>query len=243
MMPFAAALFGARGKIDPYWDQVVSLHGFPGTNGQTTTVDESRFAHPTTLNSNTQVSTAQSVFGGTSALFDGNNDWLSTFNYAEYNIGSQEFPMEVWVRPNAIGAQQCIADKYAPSASASNWQWMLSILASGLVEFRYWDAAGNARVTTTSTPISAGAWTNIMVDRDSTGKLRIYLNGTMRGSNTWTGADANFRSSTVAFIIGTTVNGTLDFAGYMDEWRWTIGKARYASDAGFTVPTAPFPRG
>jgi len=61
----------------------------------------------------------------------------------------------------------------------------------------------------------------------------------MEGKVTITGALFN---SSEPFRIGRRPDGTAnDWQGRFDEIRVTKGIARYASDAGFTVPTAAYP--
>jgi hypothetical protein len=52
-----------------------------------------------------------------------------------------------------------------------------------------------------------------------------------------TGFSYNFNDVTATLDIGSAT-----FGGWIDELRITKGVARYASDGGFTVPTAAFPR-
>lgn len=70
--------------------------------------------------------------------------------------------------------------------------------------------------------------------------MRLYFNGTMVASKAGaTGENADIAST---MGIGRAANGGIAFQGHIDEVRITKGVARYASDAGFTVPAAAFPR-
>jgi hypothetical protein len=96
---------------------------------------------------------------------------------------------------------------------------------------------------TTSNTASSPAldtWGHIAIDKDATGKCRMYVNGVMLGSVT--PADSSMFDSTAALEIGRLFGATANLSGWMDELRITKGVARYASDAGFTVPSAAFPR-
>jgi hypothetical protein len=82
-------------------------------------------------------------------------------------------------------------------------------------------------------------WYHVAVDKDAAGKIRIYVNGVMKGSAT--PANSAFHNSTAVMRVGRDSNTARWFNGWIDEVRVTKGVARYASDGGFSVPTAAFP--
>jgi hypothetical protein len=68
----------------------------------------------------------------------------------------------------------------------------------------------------------------------------MYVNGTTVSTSATTHTIYN---PSLAIGIGANSSGSGSFlAGYIDELRITKGVARYASDSGFAVPTAAFPR-
>ncbi|MGE3298622.1 MAG: phage tail protein, partial [Porticoccaceae bacterium] len=71
---------------DPYWNNVVALLHMDGTNGSTTFTDQK--GHTFTATGNAQISTAQSKFGGASALFDGTGDLVSSADHADWALGA-----------------------------------------------------------------------------------------------------------------------------------------------------------
>jgi hypothetical protein len=78
------------------------------------------------------------------------------------------------------------------------------------------------------------------VDRDSGGTMRIYADGVMLASITQSGLSLRNGDGLLEIGYATGVGYYLD--GWIDEVRITKGVARYASNSGFTVPTAAFPR-
>lgn len=89
--------------------------------------------------------------------------------------------------------------------------------------------------------MTTGVWYHVAADKDATGKIRLYVDGVMLGSAT--PANSAIFNSTAGLGIGAQgANGNVDMAGWLDEVRITKGVARYASDSGFTVPTAAYPR-
>jgi Concanavalin A-like lectin/glucanases superfamily len=98
-----------------------------------------------------------------------------------------------------------------------------------------------APTDTTGAGMTTGVRYHVAVDKDATGKIRIYVDGVMYGSST--PANSAFFSSTAPLTIGAqSSSGLVDMDGWLDDVRITKGVARYASDGGFTVPTSAFPR-
>ena len=97
---------------------------------------------------------------------------------------------------------------------------------------------------TTNTAIMSGGtvaqniWQHVCADFDGT-KYRLYLNGVMVGSSTTL---MTIYAPAKNLVIGGNSDASLIYHGWIDEVRLTKGVARYASDAGFAVPTSAFPR-
>jgi len=69
---------------------------FNGTNGSTTMTDNSKNNLTVTSVNGAAISTAQSKFGGSSVLFDGTNDYLTTNTNANLALESANFTIEGW---------------------------------------------------------------------------------------------------------------------------------------------------
>jgi len=217
---------------DQHWANVVLLCGFNGADGATTTSDDSNSAHALTFVGNAQIDTAESKFGGASLLLDGSGDRLTASDSDDWALGGQ-WTVECWVRwitldsnnRGIIGQDGGIANGWTLTGSAT----------IGEISF----AVGASVYTTSGAGMTTGVWYHVAADMDGSGKLRIYLDGVMKGS-AFPSAVGN---STAALGIGAQRStGTVDMNGWLDELRITNGAARYASDSGFTVPTAAYPR-
>jgi hypothetical protein len=72
-----------------------------GTNGSTVFRDDNGIIGSTpkaiTANGNAQISTAQSKFSGSSALFDGTGDFLLLGHNTDLNFGPNNFTVEFWI--------------------------------------------------------------------------------------------------------------------------------------------------
>jgi hypothetical protein len=87
-----------RTRVDPFSANVSLMLHFDGANGSTTFVDSSPNNFTVTRAGDAVISTAQSRFGGSSVVFDGDSDYLSAgFNDA-FAFGTSDFTIEVWYR-------------------------------------------------------------------------------------------------------------------------------------------------
>jgi hypothetical protein len=99
-------------------------------------------------------------------------------------------------------------------------------------------------VTSSGAGLTTGIWYHLAVDKDNSGKIRLYRNGVPVGSAT--PADSSiYHLPTYELTIGHNTWYGIGSAlnGWLDELRITKRKARYHTDAGFTPPTHAFPRG
>lgn len=205
-----------------------TLMHFDGTSGSTTMTDSAIAPHTFTAFGDAQLSTAQSVFGGSSLLLDGTGDYVqTTTNLNDFIFGSDDFTIECWVK-TSVG-NKSIIDFYTTSQPG----WQVFLTSGGNIQF----------YVSTSILISAGSvtdgnWHHVAVCRSSA-VLRIFIDGTLNGS---VGFTQNLSHSSTVFAIGgqvATRNPSYDFNGYIDEVRVLKGVGVYS--ANFTVPTAPLP--
>lgn len=221
---------------DSYFSNVVLLLSGDGTDGATTTTDESPTTpHTVTFNGNAQIDTAQKKFGTASYLFDGTGDYLSIPSNADFQLANS-FTVELWVRFNVVAGASFIS-KW-PSTAGIN-EWTFNYNANTLTWWLYF--ANTATQVVGSWTPSANTWYHICADRESGGPTRVYVNGVMIAKNTSV-TTTSLQTGVTAVNIGRQSDGTAAFNGWIDEIRVTKGIARYASDSGFTVPTAAYPR-
>ena len=218
---------------DPYWNNVVALLHCDGTNGSTTFTDQK--SHTFTATGNAQISTAQSKFGGASALFDGTGDLVSSADHADWALGAGDWTIECWVRPASTAAQCVILHKRASSAVYGPF---------GI----YMDAGGKAgflisvdgstwgvNILTGTGIFVAGTWAHVAFCR-SGNNYYAFVNGTSAGTASLAGA---LFANTAPLCIGANGDASVSFNGNIDDVRITKGAARYT--AAFTPPAAAFP--
>lgn len=224
----------AAGPTDPDFANVsLLLHG-DGANGSTTIIDSSSAARSATIIGDTQISTAQSKFGGSSIAFDGTGDALTFPDSDDFYLPS-DFTIETFLYANSWPSTVYLFGQYQTADFAPVVGYFANgnpgILASSN------NSSAFLLVTSSGTPLATGAWHHVAWVR-SGNRWSIYVNGTERliaASNSGTPYN-----STGAFRIGNLITtNNFPFNGYIDEFRITRGVARY--QANFTPPTAPFP--
>ncbi len=210
---------------DTDWNYVVLLAHFDGFNGSTIFTDSSRYAHTLVRFGTPTISTVQSKFGGASLSCDGTGDYLRSLAYPEMIIPTNgDYTIEAWVYSTVSGAKDIFTWGPAP-------YWNVWKNSSNFLVFY---GNGADRITG-ATAIANNTWYHVAISRSS-GTYRLFLNGVSQGgwANTTGVGEAEF-------WIGGWPSGGAEWAGYIDEVRFTNGVSRYTNN--FTPSTAPFAGG
>ena len=184
-----------------------------------------------------QVDTAQSKFGGASALFDGTDDNLFLTSYSDLNFGTNSFTIEFWVRANVVGN-----DRVVIASNVAAWGTGACGIAGGGssswgIRFFSWDynSSGSALVADPNA-LSTGVWVHYAVVRNGN-SWALYKDGTSVSTATWSGSVNLGNNGTRIGLLGWATGSTYSWNGWIDELR--ISKtARYTSN--FSVATTPF---
>lgn len=215
---------------DPYYDKVILLMHMDGANGSTSFVDET--GKTITPAGDAQISTAQSVFGGASGVFDGTGDYLSVSDNSEFAFGTGDFTIEAKVRPTADGVGYLFGVGAPSPSQGFNFQFRNT--ANGNV-VRFFDHSIPSGVNGTEI-VASGVWNDVSLSRAS-GVLRAFVGGVkcLEVAN-----NSDFTDTTYV-MVGANPSPTPDgtSAAFIEELRVTKGVARYVSD--YTVPSAAFP--
>jgi len=216
---------------DPYFSNVQLLLHMDGTDGSTTIIDHSQNAFSPTVFGNAQIDTAQSKFGGASLLLDGTGDYLSYADNAAFALGSGDFTIEFWARPNGLGAGD-----FNMLTHGDNGGWMVRRNGSTVT---FYASTGNAGTTMFDKvgfgTLSNLTWHHIAVTRQGT-TFRGFLDGVMTSFGT---SSLAIWDPTVALQVGALAGSTGGrFNGWIDDVRLTVGAARYT--AAFTPPAETF---
>lgn len=168
---------------------------------------------------------------------------------ANLNIGASSYTIEGFWRFDSIPTtdEYVLASQWSDTDSQRGWKLSYD---STTDTFRFMVSTdGIAETTLLDYPfeIEQQKWYHIAVTRDvvsGVGTWRFFLNGTQLGVDKVD--SATYHNSTTAFGIGchmttgTTIDTSSAFDGWLDEFRFTNGLARYTSD--FVPTTALFGR-
>lgn len=217
---------------------IKSLLHFDGINNGVSFVDES--AKIWTAAGNAITSTTQKKFGLAAGYFDGNGDYITTPDHADFVIGSGDFTVDLWIFPSAnafVGF--CSQSTNGNTASVTSFYFGRDYSTSKL---RGTISNGTSLFNVLSTTLLSNilnVWTHVALERYGT-SLNIYVNGVKEGTT-------NIGAITVPDVASALRIGYLDptlgayYAGYIDEFRFS-NIARYQG-ANFTVPTGPYAGG
>jgi hypothetical protein len=210
---------------DPDFANVIVLIGGNGEDASTIILDEGNEHKTITVTGNAQIDTAVKKFGSGAVYFDGTGDWLGfPFGDADFNLPPM-WTHEAWVNFASTSGQPSIFGVWNTPFSG----YQLRYTAGSLDWFCF-----NGTNFSGSFSPDTETWYHIAIDRDGT-TTRLYVNGVMIASTT--GAQSG--TADIEFTVGAAASL---FNGWIDEYRFTSGVARYASDSGYTTPTSAFPR-
>lgn len=222
---------------DPFFDDVVFLSGFEGTDTSTSFVDESSYARTVTGNGNAQIDTAQFRHGASSLLLDGTGDYLTSADAAELELGSGDWTIEGSFRWNTDPAVwHFLVGKYASDTNNRSYAIFYNSFGNELNLLLSSNGSSNVSKIVYSWSPTLGQWYDIAADWDGT-TYRLYIDGAV--VNTGTTLVALY-DGTSDFLIGAHDSGTEPFDGWVDEVRITKGVARYAG--AYTPAVDAFPR-
>jgi hypothetical protein len=227
---------------DPYFSNVSLLLKTDGANNSTTFTDSGPNNLAISRLGNTKISTMQSKYGGSSAFFDGTDDYLAVAANNAFEFGTGDFTIESWV--------------YLTNSSTS-YQVVASIAwGTKALQIRYGDAGFGYKlqVTVQSAPASVvwstaatqtthrNTWVHLAFSRTS-GVCRLFVDGVVQNINNGANpstypftsfTDASNVTGNIGLAVGANRAGTSALFGYLDDIRITKGFARYTTN--FTPP-------
>lgn len=225
---------------DPYAEDVVLLLHCDGADGSTVFTDNSYLQNTVTANGNAVISTAQSKFGGASGYFDGSTGYLAVADTDALNlgVGGVPFTAEMWLYPEPAAASRVFFSRNGGDTASWNTpnslqiEWWLD--ASNAMRFVFKTQSGFAELLADAT-VEPNQWTHVAATYDGT-TTKIFINGVKQNAE----STASYAASTgnITHTIGME-GGAYYFPGYIDDFRVTLGVARYT--ANFAPPTAAFP--
>jgi hypothetical protein len=199
-----------------------------------------RTANTITTLGDAKVSTAQSQFGGASALFDGTGDKLTIPYSSDLTLSTTDWTVEYWIRiisqtggyTNTVGMwDDTTGDGVAYYFSCNMYDTTRSM------GIQYFYGGTNSGPITFGSTLTTGTWQHhAFVKNGNT--LTAYKDGTSQGTHDMTGRTISPSNQTnlTSLKIGGLVSGGY-FNGYLDEIRIS-NTARYTTT--FTPSASAF---
>ena len=152
------------------------------------------------------------------------------------DVSATDLTLEFFVRPAQVASRACMIDWRSALTSYGIFIGQQSATPDK-VSFRVGDSNDAAwEFSRDTASISVDTWVHVALTRQGN-TLRAFWGGTQ------VGADGTFSGSiyinSADLFIGALRDGNGSYDGWIDEFRLTVGVARYT--ANFTPPTAPFP--
>jgi hypothetical protein len=209
------------------------------TNGSTSFVDSSGNSLTCTGSGGITHSTAQAKLGASSMVLDGSDDIITVQAHASlFDVADGDFTVDFWIRPASgmitttsatwffSGTQdQNLSMAYSHGSTQSLEAWASTNGSS-------WNIVGDAgtNVWGTNNSLTANAWQHLALVRS--GNLwKIFRNGTQEASVSSSGTVTDEMQN--GLTIGQHGGGAYRVEGYIDEFRFSKGIARWTSN--FTV--------
>lgn len=232
---------------DPFFDSVVLLMHFEGPNDGTDFIDDSKYHHaisntdgaPTLSTTDPAVGDAKGVFGDASF---GESDAVGIpagFPGDEFDLNTRLFTMEFRLKILAApGFVMFIFNRW-PAAPGQVFAFLMG--ADRILQWHVSETGSDDFNDLNSPALTIGTWYAVAVDYDGT-DYRMYIDGAMVDKKSGVTRDIK-DDNTTGILIGrqSPVSAGNYMAAEMDELRWTMDHARYASDSGYVVATEPFP--
>lgn len=206
-----------------------------GVGSSTTFIDSRSTGSPNicTAAGNTQIDTSQSKFGGSSGLFDGNGDYISIPDSADWDL-TGDFTIDCWIRLSAIGKEHTMCAR----VGGGNAEILMRIDGSNRLDCFIRSGTGGGAILGRLQPTdthTTGVWYHIAYVRSGS-NFYLFRNGVQLATTTSATAGGN-----TAFAL--SVGGRSDSApdsvtGWLDEFRLSKGIARWTG--AFTPPVAPY---
>ena len=214
---------------DAFYSQTsLALH-FDGANGSATYTDSSANSlTPSATGGAFSLSTTQSKFGGASVYFPPGVFCSITYaSSALFGTGTGDFTAECWCYRTGNTSGGTYASLFSIGFAQP---WALYLNSTGAIGISF---SGALPSVYSSSPLSLNAWDHVALVR-SGNVWQIYKNGVSFLSVT---NSINCGTSR-QLIVGEPGASIESIRGYVDEFRFTKGVARYTGN--FTPPTEAF---
>lgn len=223
----------ANASVDDSY--TVSLLHFNGTNNSTTFTDES--GKSWSPSGNAVISTAQSVFGGASGYFDGNNStYITTADSDDYYFGTGDWTVDFRYRPISLPSGSNLNMLYEQYGGNNTDDIYIFIYGNGNLYLQVYVGSSLIINEANTAGMSINNWYHIALTR-SGNTWRMFVNGSEIGA-AYSNSSAMPNISSPLYIGNDPNNAGRGVNGYIDELRISKGIGRFTTN--FTPPTSEY---
>ena len=169
---------------------------------------------------------------GDAFQFDGVSGYINMGNSGNLNFGTMPFSLEAWFNWNGGGGTRANniirKSNYGPGAGSGYWLRT----GAGKLEFSVGATTQSEGQSIITAPISTGVWHHAVATKDSSGNLKLYIDGESQGTILRQSPESN-STSEAPFLIGAwSLGGGASefFNGEIDEVS-VYGRALSTSEA------------
>jgi photosystem II stability/assembly factor-like uncharacterized protein len=198
------------------------LH-FDGSNNSTTFTEAT--GKTVSRSGDIRLTTSYKKFGTAGASFDGTSKYLYMADSADFNLGSEDFDIAVWLYPTILtGDWRGIVvqrTEYNSNYAFGLWQ------NTDYLTFEYsLDGTSATSVDFTAKKLTINSWNFVAISRRGT-RLYCNINGVVQKA---TISSSAFYNSTANLLVGFAYNRTYYYKGYMDELKILKGSSVFADE-------------
>jgi RHS repeat-associated protein len=206
-----------------------------GPDGLASFTDSSTFDHSVLANGDIQIDTAVSKYGGASALFDGEGDYLSSPDSDDWFFGTGDFTIDFWVKFNGFNVNDnMLVSQYAAGGTYFYFDYSHS---QQRLYFQFYNGGVAAGEFNCGFAPTAGTWYYLTLVRDGA-NAKVFVDGASKALSMTTDFGANdVGDCTGRLKIGAYGNDGAETAfinGWIDDMRISKGIARWTEN--FTPP-------
>lgn len=206
-----------------------------GTDGSTSFPDSSQSGHTVTANGTAQVDTAQKKWGTGACLLDGNSDYLSIPDHANWDINAANVTIDLWIKH----AGPTLVENYIQQREDASNKWDFFHFIGNGIRFRI--ISGGTIIVDTGyvAEITDTNWHHVALCKVGN-EYGLYKDGTQIGHT----SDADTDTFAGQLNIGCSAATNAFFAGHIDEIRIVHGNPFGAAPVAgltdtITKPTTP----
>ena len=214
-------------------------------NGNTSFTDSSgNNLSITNISNNYTHSTAQAKFGSSSirAVSNGNLTGSASSVASLFNIGTNNFSIEAWVRfdSGSLNSNRAILIKGGYGVISTDYDgWSFIVNAANKLHF-YANYGGTVvGQMSNAVSFSADTWYHLRVSKYNN-VFYYHVNGVSQGSSQNNNASTSINIGSRDWKLGATSDNGGKWNGYMEEILFTNGTALSTSTSSFTPPTSAY---